>query len=34
MKYEEIDGDLIKLTKEGKFDVIVHGCNFKLNLET
>ena len=27
MKYEEIDGDLIKLTKEGKFDVIVHGCN-------
>jgi O-acetyl-ADP-ribose deacetylase (regulator of RNase III) len=22
-----IDGDLIKLAKEGKFDVIVHGCN-------
>lgn len=24
---EYIDGDLIKLAKEGKFDVIVHGCN-------
>ena len=22
-----IDGDLIKLAKQGKFDVIVHGCN-------
>lgn len=22
-----VDGDLIKLAKEGKFDVIVHGCN-------
>ena len=22
-----IDGDLIKLTLEGKFDVITHGCN-------
>jgi len=22
-----IDGDLIKLAKEGKFDVIAHGCN-------
>jgi O-acetyl-ADP-ribose deacetylase (regulator of RNase III) len=22
-----IDGDLIKLAKEGKFDVVVHGCN-------
>ena len=22
-----VDGDLIKLGKEGKFDVIVHGCN-------
>ena len=25
--YHEIDGDLIELGKEGKFDVIVHGCN-------
>lgn len=25
MKY--ISGDLIKLAKEGKFDIIVHGCN-------
>jgi len=24
---KEIDGDLIKLAKEGKFDVIAHGCN-------
>ena len=22
-----VDGDLIKLAKEAKFDVIVHGCN-------
>src|SRR5574343_1721183 len=22
-----IDGDLLKLAKEGKFDVIIHGCN-------
>lgn len=27
MRYEEIQGDLIKLAKEGKFDVIAHGCN-------
>lgn len=27
MIYEEIDGDLIAFTKEGKFDVITHGCN-------
>ena len=27
MKYQEIEGDLIKLTKEGKFNVIAHGCN-------
>lgn len=27
MEYNEIDGDLIKLAKEGKFDVIAHGCN-------
>jgi len=25
--YNEIDGDLIALAKNGKFDVIVHGCN-------
>lgn len=27
MIYEEIKGDLIKLTLKGKFDVITHGCN-------
>lgn len=27
MRYEEIQGDLIKLAKEAKFDVIAHGCN-------
>lgn len=27
MIYQEIDGDLISLAKEGKFDVIAHGCN-------
>jgi O-acetyl-ADP-ribose deacetylase (regulator of RNase III) len=27
MKFNEIEGDLIKLAKEGKFDVIAHGCN-------
>lgn len=27
MIYQEIDGDLIVLAKEGKFDVIAHGCN-------
>jgi O-acetyl-ADP-ribose deacetylase (regulator of RNase III) len=27
MNYQEIEGDLIKLAKEAKFDVIVHGCN-------
>lgn len=27
MEYNEIDGDLISLALEGKFDVIVHGCN-------
>lgn len=25
--YNEIEGDLITLAKEGKFDVIAHGCN-------
>lgn len=27
MKYQEIEGDLIKLALEGSFDVIAHGCN-------
>jgi O-acetyl-ADP-ribose deacetylase (regulator of RNase III) len=27
MKFNYIEGDLIKLAKEGKFDVITHGCN-------
>jgi O-acetyl-ADP-ribose deacetylase (regulator of RNase III) len=27
MQMNRIDGDLITLAKEGKFDVIVHGCN-------
>jgi len=27
MKYEEIEGDLISLARQGKFDVIAHGCN-------
>jgi len=27
MDYQEIEGDLIVLAKEGKFDVIAHGCN-------
>lgn len=26
-KFQEIKGDLIKLAKEGKFNVITHGCN-------
>lgn len=25
--YKEVNGDLIKLTKDGHFDVITHGCN-------
>jgi O-acetyl-ADP-ribose deacetylase (regulator of RNase III) len=25
--YSEIEGDLISLAKQGKFDVITHGCN-------
>jgi len=28
----ETDGDLIKLAKEGKFDVIAHGCNCLSNM--
>ena len=27
LSYTEVNGDLIKLAKEGKFDVIAHGCN-------
>jgi O-acetyl-ADP-ribose deacetylase (regulator of RNase III) len=27
IKMKTIEGDLLKLAKEGKFDVIVHGCN-------
>lgn len=27
MKYEEIEGDLILLARQGKFEVIAHGCN-------
>lgn len=27
MKYQEIEGNLITLAKQGKFDVIAHGCN-------
>lgn len=27
MSYKEIDGNLITLAEEGKFDVITHGCN-------
>ena len=26
-KYEEVYGDLIDLALQGKFDVIIHGCN-------
>lgn len=27
MKFKEVEGDLIRLTLEGNFDVITHGCN-------
>lgn len=27
MSYKTTRGDLIKLAKKGKFDIIVHGCN-------
>jgi len=30
--YQEIEGDLIKLAKEGNFDVITHGCNCLCNM--
>lgn len=32
MEYREIEGDLIKLANEGKFDVITHGCNCLCNM--
>jgi len=32
MNYQEIEGDLIKLAKQGKFDVITHGCNCLSNM--
>lgn len=31
-RYSEVHGDLIKLTKEGNFDVIVHGNNCFCNM--
>lgn len=31
-KYNEIKGDLIKLAKDGYFDVIAHGCNCMCNM--
>jgi O-acetyl-ADP-ribose deacetylase (regulator of RNase III) len=30
--YNEIEGNLITLTREGKFDVITHGCNCMCNM--
>lgn len=32
MNYQEIEGDLITLAQEGKFDVIAHGCNCMSNM--
>lgn len=32
VNYDEIEGDLIQLAKEGKFDVITHGCNCLSNM--
>ena len=32
VNYQEIEGDLIKLAKEGTFDVITHGCNCLSNM--
>ena len=31
MVYQEIEGDLIKMSKRGDFDIIAHGCNCKKN---
>jgi O-acetyl-ADP-ribose deacetylase (regulator of RNase III) len=30
--YQEIEGDLIAMAKQGKFDVITHGCNCLSNM--
>jgi O-acetyl-ADP-ribose deacetylase (regulator of RNase III) len=30
--YNEVEGDLIKLAKQAKFDVIAHGCNCHSNM--
>lgn len=32
MNYQEIEGDLIALAKQGTFDVITHGCNCLSNM--
>lgn len=32
VNYDEIEGDLIQLAKEGRFDVITHGCNCLSNM--
>lgn len=32
MNYQEVKGDLIDLTYQGKFDVITHGCNCWCNM--
>jgi len=32
VNYQEIEGDLIQLAKEGTFDVITHGCNCLANM--
>jgi len=32
MIWNEIDGNLVKLAKAGKFDLIAHGCNCKKNM--
>jgi O-acetyl-ADP-ribose deacetylase (regulator of RNase III) len=32
MKYQEIYGDLVKMAKNGDFDLIAHGCNCKKNM--
>lgn len=32
VNYNEIEGDLIQLAKEGRFDVITHGCNCLSNM--
>jgi O-acetyl-ADP-ribose deacetylase (regulator of RNase III) len=32
VNYQEIEGDLIKLAKQGTFDVITHGCNCLSNM--